>query len=354
MDTSASPSVATDPEAASDEAVLSSCEGALDETIERLLAYIENSGSWMETVLLTMGFYLLSVAVKAPEEFEILGVKINVVGDYREVFLFLIGLVLVSRLVQGWVMWKVHVARIDLSFTHVSSKLQAAKNLLIRKANENLRLAEKLHRENASESQLPDPDKLFADNDMHPLMDAASASRGIPLTAETFREAFADQILSHRNDLVARQLDDRYPIDEWNRAQEAAIAESWANHAHRFAPQVVVSVFDEREEATTTISADKNSEFTRAQEVAKRIALAKARETAFTELRTAMSTRSSAYEGRLDASSKRLRSLTTQSEAFLGKVNFYRRMAKFGHIFHLVLPTLAAFSAAVAVVFHRF
>lgn len=354
MDMSALPSVATDPEAASDEAVLASCELALDETTERLMAYLENSGSWMETVLLTVGFYLLSIAVKAPEEFEILGAKINVAGDHREVFLLLIGIALVFRLVQGWMMSKVHAARIDVSFGHVSSKLQAAKDLLIRRANENLRLTEELQRESATESHLPDPDDLFADDGMHPLMDAASASPGIPLTAETFRQAFADQILSRRNDLVARQLDDRYPIDEWNHAQEAAISESWANHAHRFAPQVVVAVFAEREEATTTNSVDQNSEFARAQEVAKRIALAKARETAFNKLRGAMSTRSSTYEGRLDTSSKRLHRITAQSEEVLGKVNFYRRMAKCGHIFHLVLPTLAALSAAVAVAFHRF
>ena len=326
----------------SDEAVLASCELALDETTEKLQAYLENSGLWLETVLLTTGFYLLSIAVKAPEEFEILGSKISVPGDHRELFLTLIGIALVFRIIQSWMMSKLHADRIDRSFHQVRRNLLAARDLMTSQEQENKRLMNKFIGEITDEGKLPKPHSLFDDGGVHPTMDASRKLREVPLTASAFRQALVDQFLTRRNDLVMRQLDDRYPIDEWTRAADAVIAESLARHQVYFAPTAVVSVFKETEDIAPTISA------------AELYRLAQAREDAFKSLEIAMGERSARYQYRLNRSSERLDGLAKNIGKVLNKVKFYRWAVKGGHLLHLVLPSFAAALASGVVVFNRY
>lgn len=333
------PLFATGHDAASDKPDLADCELALDETTEKLQAYFENSSSWLETVLLTVGFYLLSLAAKSPEEFEILGAKINVAGDHRELFLVLIGMALVFRLVQSWMMSKLHTYRIGRSFDQVRVRLGAARELLIVRVNENEKLMYEFIDEVHGAGNLPDPSNLFEDEGMQLLIDAANV-RGAPLTVHTFRQALADKFLSRRNDLVERHLEDRYPIEVWNRAADAAIAESLVSHAFNLLPQAYI--FSEGEDAAPTIPAK------------ERVRLMRGKEAAFENLRKAMDEQPAKYQERLRRSTEELQGIAAKMAEVLGKVRFYRRAAKGGYFVQLTLPTLAALLSAVAVVMNRY
>lgn len=315
-------------------------ERVLDEISEKLQEVFDRSHEWFETVMLSVGFFLLTVAAKASEEMEILGVKVNIEGDYRKVFLLIIAGAMVFRLIQNWILTRLSDNALHARFNDVALELIKARDALAIRAVTNMQVSNRATEALLKRSQLPSSLELFDDTEVLEGYDKDGNLKVFSCTPEQLQNELRTLIQVRRGRLEAAGLADWYPIELWHRTAEATIQLSVEERKEllRSRPVVLFSTAED-DEKELTLSEKAQNEIQNLRSIQKQAVQA---------LEDAIEAQVSESLRAVETTGAGVQALVSRLDGINRKANFYYRLAKFGRYFNLALPTLAAIIAAIA------
>lgn len=329
------------------EPVFKNCEIVLDEASKKLQSYFEKSDGWIETLLLTVGFYFLSVAVKSPEEIEILGAKISINGDHRELFIALTGATLIFRLIQNWIMSRLHAFQLEHIHNNIIEELQKLQIFQREQLDKQQSLLNSFLEEREHQMRLPEPGDFFDVSKILVSIENPDFGKEDIVDEKSFKKTVEKFILSNREKLILCKLDKFYPIDLWNAAADATIAEALQEYRGLPAMQTMPYIFDEfaRDEVS-----EKVKERIKNEKIESRLLVVKARERAIDSLRASAHENFNTHEDQLKAFNRKLEVSVARIEKMIKKVNFYYWINKSGQIIYLFIPASAAVLSAGVVI----
>lgn len=339
---------ATENPATYDElATIKNGQHMLGEVCEELQDIAERSNEWLETVMLAVGFFLLAVAAKAPEELEVLGAKLSIQGNFKALFLAVLAVALVLRLIRGWAMATLSSHAINAKFDEVTEVLSHLNGRLAEHLKDHHRAA-KLAIDRAWEgAQLDSVNRLF---DVSGLLDGGTLGGSFnvfSMTPAELRLEAEQSFQQQRQRLLDRGLADWYPEALWQQASDAAlnlaVAEREASVAMRGERAVVQALGGQASPADVAEE----------EEAAK---LVKELRTRRNDALSALSLHVEAHTNQaklsLDTKGDALERLASQVDKIIRRAKLYWYIAKASLVVSLLLPSLAALAATAAILHH--
>ncbi|CAM3785292.1 hypothetical protein ROSA5918_07640 [Roseateles saccharophilus] len=327
-----------------DRAAFKAGERALGEVCEKLQEMVERSSEWIETVMMAAGFFLLAVAANAPKEMEVLGVKIDIEGEHRILFLGVLAAALLFRLVQGWALYSLSKDAIQTRFEEVVDALIQLRAMLVDRMMSHRRLVEDALETIVEQARLPYLAGLFDVSELLEGEDEQGCLRVFSVEPEQLRVEAGQLILRRRQALLSRGLAAWYPDHLWTpaagRAVDLAVAEREAFAARQacvlvhgtgggvaFAQDAAIDVADQH---VRQLHGERDAAMAALAQHVERF-------------------REQAGEAASDEG-KNLGGLVVRVDKINRTARRYRLLARLGLGFHLLVPTAAALVALAAVI----